>query len=1161
MYVLNSVQAPSSICHAVGARVLLSEERALVVVRPKTLEVYKGVRMLEMEAFSEVDERIVAVAAIRPKGAHSDRIAVFLELHTLLVLALDGGFNTVFAVCFSNLGHQNIIDSDAFLVPDSGENTTFLVVHCFLGVILVVFLPDLANGKVSHNGPKKRSFTPKTPTKTFSIGNIVVHSMVMLQMSEKPTLAVLYRDFNFNFSLRYYAIDPASQSFTLTKQFDEFDDTPTVLVAAPFGGVFLASELHLFYFPNPLVSLVSVETAKNDLLASTDRMVVTKKLYEDGTADFIAQTFVCHAVVDEKRIVFLNDVGEASVLYMDMVSSTRAVTVKSLELIRLGMATIPSALVHIDANVFFASSRLSQSVVFEVLPTDPHISICQFFPSSPPVLSIDLIKEGLLSKVVACQGGQNSGEIRKYSLKDYTISSLSSVTVDPASVRLNLIVDGISKHTLGLFDVKNVLSFDCQVDTTEENATVKVRKALQEYSFIDLKRINGAHYSITDSAIDIDDEILEDNVAGGVILLSGTTFYVNKENSVVFLPKSGQKKTHKLSLSDSNLTSIDATKVSRDTYATLVTFAGGDFELVLFTSSSSKTLVFSLVDAEPGIFASAIVYFPQTASLAVIMLTSDGRVLSGDLALKPQRELPLHTVIKSSGIPLQMVKNTAGDVLLFNSSEILIMRFDFATNAFKVSPIDLACGASDIVYLNDSKIAVLRQAQLEILLLEAYIGTNVPQTIFSNDLKKKSYHVPGTSYSVVLASETKLDAVSGELESSSYLQLINDGTMQMTHEYRHILLKDIVDVAFVPQAENIDIPKHTFVAVNNSGNKDETFLLFRIKKGKIMELPRTNVQGLASVKDLSMLSIELISRENLTYLVSGNTNFIIQLLVMGTDFIWKLHTNSLVQLPAFTMRSVICNGIIVMGDIIKGLFTGTMEEEEVDSEELSLKTHALHLEQEPTFLTAFDLVSEEENKCSVVFGDSLGNISVARVEKGSHEPEQIASFNMGELTNVVKSLGKDDIGDFHSKFFNSQQNSFVSPTALLGTVYGGVYSLSRIISVKHNETVERCVREIAAYVFKAEAGKKDHEAPKKAQAQHDWRTLRRDGSGSFIKHEHYGIIDLASVHRWLIEDNQLKQQKQSQASSTKLAQMKKQLPQCYKNKDFLQQLVHQTSLL
>lgn len=1151
MYVLNSVQAPNAVYHAVGARVLPSGGRGLVVVRPKTIEVYSGVRSLILEAVEDVDDRIVALAAIHQKGADRDHLAVLLELHTLLVWAYNDGFHSLYAVRFSDMGHQTVIDSDAFLVPDSAENTSFLVVHCFLGVVLVVFLED------PKPGSKRGS--PSCPTKTFSIGNVVVHSLAMLQRCEKPTVAVLYRDFNFNFSLRYYVVDANARSFTLAKQFDEFDEPPTLLVAAPFGGVFLASDLHLFYFPNPLVSQVGVSVAKSDLLANNDRLVVTKKLYENGTAEFLSQTFVCHSVVDQKRILLMNDAGVASLLYVDMDSTSRTITVNSMEVIKLGMATVPSALVFLDSNVFFASSRLSQSVVFEVLPVQPHISICQFFPSSPPVLGIDIIKDGLLLKIIACQGGEKSGEIRKYANSDSIISKIGSIRVDPSLARVVLIADGVKKLTLGLFDVKNVLLFDCQVDLEETSANATLRKLPSAVSFIDIKRINGAHYAITESDIDIDDEVLEEKVTDGIILMSGAVFHVNKDNVLVLSHNSGPKQSHILSLSDTNLTSIDATKISKESYAVLVTFAGGDFEVVLFSNSSSTTLVSSLTEAELGIFASSLVHFPQTASLALIVLYCDGSVSSGHVNLKPQRKLSLHTVIKSQGVPFKMSKGRKGDVILFNRTEILSMKFSFPTNAFTVSALDLAHGANDVVHLNDSNIAVLRLSELEVFLLEAHAGTNLAQTIYSNDLKKRSYHVADTNYSVVIASESKLDSVSGELELTPYIQLINNTTMLVVHEYKTAENGAPVDIAFIPQTDSLDIPRRTFVSVNNTNDKDKTFSLFRIKKGKIIELPSASVQGLASVKDLILQSIVLLSETNLTFLVSGNTNFIIQLQAMGTDLIWKLHTNSLVQLPAFSIMSAVCNSNIIMGDIAKGLYSGTLSED-ADSGELSLTSLAVQLGQEPTFLTAFDLKPDKGNNCRIIFGDSLGNISVVRFQ--NEEIEQIAAFNIGELVNVVRTIEAKTSGDFHVRFFPGQKSTTTTPTAVLGTVYGSLYSLSLVNSMDNYEILEQCIMELAEYVSRTQVGKKGPEVVPKRNSKNDWRTLRPDGSGQLIKYEHYGVIDIEPIRRWLIEEDQLRRQEpQSLDSSTKARQMKKQLPKCYRNKIFLQQLVHETGLI
>jgi hypothetical protein len=141
-------------------------------------------------------------------------------------------------VSIDGKGQQQSIDFKAFVECDHLLSRYFVSLQ-YQGTMQIYFSPDddwfghkFNLGYTRKRG--KRATGNSWGFKTISIGSIVVVAMAILN---NDTLALLYRDFNFQYSMRYYSINCFNQTMVLKKQFEEFDEPPASIIPLLIGGV------------------------------------------------------------------------------------------------------------------------------------------------------------------------------------------------------------------------------------------------------------------------------------------------------------------------------------------------------------------------------------------------------------------------------------------------------------------------------------------------------------------------------------------------------------------------------------------------------------------------------------------------------------------------------------------------------------------------------------------------------------------------------------------------------------------------------------------------------------------------------------------------------------------------------------------------------------
>lgn len=353
-------------------------------------------------------------------------------------------------------------------------------------------------GLVSIVSPSPASQDPNTRTKrestrAFSIGTNIVEQICFVARSER-TFAVLGRDYEFNYSLRYFTVDQEMSNLSLSPRLFDFREAPSLLFRAA-GGVIVASDLALYFFPDGVATLNdNAGTSTYPVSRNKLKNVITLDL-TGGGAPYRGLSFTAHTLIRdlehdhldqrktakfEERHVLINDKGETLLVYIKTSQSATVNTTHDFQIVPLAKTTIACNLVQLDSNVFFAASRLSASTVFRIVNRAPYIDVCGNMSSTPPVLDIATLEDDYYEKLLVVLGGFHSGQL-KY------LSSESCITVQVT--RLGLSFSAVSATLLGatqdsmtfqLLDLKSTRTYlyDYNTDEIKELKTMPNSKPL-----------------------------------------------------------------------------------------------------------------------------------------------------------------------------------------------------------------------------------------------------------------------------------------------------------------------------------------------------------------------------------------------------------------------------------------------------------------------------------------------------------------------------------------------------------------------------------------------------------------------------------------------------------------------------------------------------------
>lgn len=364
-----------------------------------------------------------------------ERIVALVE-NELVAIALNEDFThskvTIpLAVVRGALG---VLETGLLLYCYRSDEVDYLVLYRYAGFITIVDLSLALEPK--RDRVKQKNFKDRT-SKTFCIGEFTV--VLMAIVGSSPHLAVLYRDVDFNYSLRYYALLKSSNTLTVTRQMETFQGVPTHVYALK-NGLVVASDTKLFFFPAPSKTVTLSEHAGDTTLSVTTskvQKIVTLNMSE-LSATYLGCKFNCSTAIDDKRQMLFSDRGDTLLVYLETRASSSEVEVIEFKVVALQKSTVALLAAHLGQNIFFASSTVSRSILFRVLQKSPFIDVIETVANNLPVISISTIPSGYSHDLLVARGGFNSGEINIISTAKTTAKHIKSISVCVDNNKLDL---------------------------------------------------------------------------------------------------------------------------------------------------------------------------------------------------------------------------------------------------------------------------------------------------------------------------------------------------------------------------------------------------------------------------------------------------------------------------------------------------------------------------------------------------------------------------------------------------------------------------------------------------------------------------------------------------------------------------------------------------
>lgn len=1203
-YLLSEIRSPNCINRSILGNIFTSQKASLVINKVNKLEFYivhteVDEPYIELKDALSIEETILAIVPFQPSQLDNEWLMILSESNELFYIGYNQdteNFVHISGGVLNGNGQQQLLDVDPILLSKFNEESGYFLLHCFQGMIQVLILNkdtkfdtllvETTNKRFRKNNSQKGIWS----TNTTAIGNIVIHQMVILENTDKSqdTLAILYRDFQYNYSLRYYRISPEEGNLLLHTQFEEFEEPPTCLIALKTGGILVLTSLNIFYFANPMVSL-QLEEENDSIFVSHngDQQLIVKKIDSTSYPELITSSFTNYTIIDDNRILAVTNTGMSYIIYFSSKFKGRKLEViGSINLIKLGMTTVVSDVHHIDKNIFFASSKLSQSILFEIYQQNPFINICQFIPSSPPLLNIDAKFAGMQCSLLTCGGGYDSGEFKKVDNKMFNLGLVKQFGTILDTSQILLLEMKNKTYNIVTKDINGKINGEYLLEERGSNSCLKhidIQSHILTELVLDQRIVDGNRISVTGQGCYINDQkVSNEKIFYGKIMENGIFLQLTTQNKIHIQKGTNTIKWVSLKSELKQVSGIDLVHSSEDRFFLLAAFEDGSYELHM----TSKELPYSKVllqeamfHSSDGISSCAILFDDISSSTWLLFLSESGSF--GQVYFDLNKGVKNKQTVVSqyaSGLPYRFIKGKNKRILMADTKQIFGLFID-ETSLFKAASIMEIHNINDIIFLNEESILVstgINKLTIYSLTRNSIAITN-DSIIYSNLLNIKSLHILHTNFSVAICFENKVNPINDKYQKYSYLKLIDDSSMTVVDVFKFANNSswDLIDICLIPDGLEQTLPKYSFVILSNSSNKNEILLIFHIKKNRIKRLPLIDVPGLSDSSELTLQTIRLIDSNKPKLIVGGNITFIVELVYEPdtNNFIWQLLPGSTVQLPIYTLGAASIDKYIVIGDIMKGLYIGELSEPDFEGETnksiSKLSMLKLRCNLDPFFLTSFDAVKSTEDQVEIIFGDSLGNLSSLEIDSDSKNVEQAFAFNIGEQINIIKVIDHSlQIQDIAFKFDKATKiRPLLRIIAVLGTVNGGLYCISKLED-ESKESVEkildRCQVELVSYLKTLSLTNNTAKSISYSNwlSAKDWKTLSKNESGNYIKKEAFGMFDLGLIRKWLYRDYQLgKSYGQNKSDEIVLEDMRANLKVCYRNKGLLQRLVYESSLI
>ncbi|KAI9260637.1 UV-damaged DNA binding protein [Phascolomyces articulosus] len=394
MSVLNYVstaQAPTAIHCTARGNFLVPHEECLIVSKSTRVEIYKanntGLTLeLEFGVFGRIESLAVCNASPRERCS----LFVLTDQDQYCVLSYDPTSRSIVTDSSGKLDPEITRPVEDPIITTAGTNKEIVIASVYGGFLHVFPIQPPKNSK-----GKGRAVTTSNQPFSVRISESQIQSMVVLNNTERPTVAILYMDEKEIRRVKIYEINISGRELfgkLLDGLVEEFivdsSDQMLAAVPSPFGGILVIGELMISYYD---MHGWSRSTSINSMIPTAHAF-----LGPGSTECLLGDSF-------------------GNLHHLTMITNSNN-TVTELSLTTLGKTAVASSITYLDNSLMFIGSTLGDSVLIQIKEIGVHFSFSVIYEMSSlsPIVDFcvyDLDKRGRQT-MVCCSGGPNNGSLR-----------------------------------------------------------------------------------------------------------------------------------------------------------------------------------------------------------------------------------------------------------------------------------------------------------------------------------------------------------------------------------------------------------------------------------------------------------------------------------------------------------------------------------------------------------------------------------------------------------------------------------------------------------------------------------------------------------------------------------------------------------------------------
>ncbi|KAI5950486.1 hypothetical protein KGF57_004301 [Candida theae] len=968
----------------------------------------------------------------------------------------------VFAANLSSQGQRVSPNLEApIILPVRESDPEFIILHVFYSNVQIITVKDMLES-IGED-----FVVPYTR----SIGQIDVKQIINLsaiddnETSEKPsgiyTFAVLYKDISSAYYIRYLDWTGATLKLSVSRQLSSFEEDPTLIqpcIQNP-GGLIVYTSSSMFYFPPEKFQHMSVVRETKDVFVSTKthdaHLIVT--LDRPGRGKYKME-YRCFEPIDTQRTLLTTSIGKTFLLFMDIqVSTGNSLVVNQVRFIDLDYTTIPisNGLHRLYGNTFFQASKTSKSVLFEVLPTRPNINILNTIEGNPPVIDLKEVDDG--DKFFACQGGWDGSQLRKYSapLCKYTLNNEAKVSNFPLRV-----VGELGGKYLFCDQIDDNLNLNSAVQALSKDFSQSTINDDIENDVLRVARIKSHNITLTKNSLKVDGtSVFEGTVEFGTIQAEHGVVLVATTNNELRVFDFSQgvdgiccTLDHYTEGGD-EISSADVYKYE-NMYWIICSLLSGKYEI--WNVESGKNQVMYQGTSERAVFSSSILIERSNEPEQPLKVYAFLSFANGDFKQVHfkllERELTLANEILETKYQMPIIWRRRNDFVVGFSSEGLVVpkmlkeldQFVFAKIERK-SVVDVyLCGEAVGVtkQTNDkveNAIVTFANGAVELWEIDSGNGTQLTgfESVYSDKLFVKCLPMKSTKYIVVVA----YDKLSFPGEVRTELILVDAETLAILDVFRFHDDTEVVDLCQVADDNLLLLGLNSgvaFICLPSNGRNPIT--IFKIMDDHIRLIEKSKISGYQSVEEMKFTSItDDEGRRWGTYLITGTINFFCSLSdVKSSRF--EAQKQHLEVAPSLGLASTVGPDWFMIGDATAGVSTHMVGDRPTSGKRNFSIT-------EEKYLTTMSHSSDNDKFDYHVIGYTSGNIVLLRT--------------IGLTERSVKFTIDGDQVNSTTGSVNKGENA--SRIARIGTLAGGIFTLTKIENKNWIEVLCKCDEELTLY--------------------------------------------------------------------------------------------------